>query len=379
MHHITVNRPSRFLATFLFAVIAACGLGLQLSASSLVLAAEATATPTPTIHSDYWPTTDWRTSSPEDQQVDSQKLTEMLDTVKEKHINLHSLLVIRHGYIVSETYFPNHTSDEKHDLFSVTKSFVSTLVGIAVDQGYIDSLDHPVLDYFPDKTFKNVDDRKKAMTLRDLITMQTGLAWDESMLYQMSRSADWISYVLSLPMNAKPGTEFNYCTGCSHVVSAIIQRTTKMNTREFAEQVLLSPLGITDINWRLDPEKIPVGGTDLQMSSRNMAKLGYLFLHNGEWDGQTIVPGDWVQNAITTQVKTGGDLDYGLMWWNYPRLKAYTALGYNGQTVFVIPDLDLMIVTTAATVNHNHDEIFELIENDVIPAVQDMPSGFLSS
>ncbi len=384
MHHTIVNRPKpRILAACLSILITASILGLQLSVSSFAFAAEATPSPAPAIHNDYWPTDDWRTSSPEDQQMDSQKLTEILDVVKEKHINLHSLLIIRHGYIVSETYFPNHPGDEKHDLFSVTKSFVSTLVGIAIDQGYIDNLDHPVLDYFPDKTFTNMDDRKKAMTLRDFMTMQTGLAWDESLIFQMSRSPDWITYVLSLPMKAKPGTEFNYCTGCSHIVSAIIQRVTKMSTRAFGEKVLLNPLGINDINWRLDPEKIPVGGTDLQMSSRNMAKLGYLFLHKGEWDEQTIVSADWVQNATKTHVKTGvvvgtgADLDYGLMWWNYPRLKGYTALGYNGQTVFVIPDLDLMIVTTAATVNHDHDEIFDLIEKYVVPAVQDTPSDFI--
>lgn len=373
VRHTTINQPRPSLITCLFIAITGCILGLQISLSS---AAEATPTPTPAIHNDYWPTEDWRTSSPEDQQMDSQKLTEMLDTVKEKNINLHSLLVIRHGTIVSETYFLNHPSDEKHDLFSVTKSVVSTLVGIAIDQGYIDSLDHPVLDYFPDKTFENVDDRKKDMTLRDLMTMQTGLAWDESMIFQMNRTKDWVSYVLSLPMIFKPGTHFNYCTGCSHVVSAIIQKATGMSTREFAEKVLFQPLGITDINWRLDPEKIPVGGTDLQMSARDMAKLGYLFLHNGEWDGQTIVAPKWVENAITTQVKTDSGLGYGLMWWIDPSLKAYTALGYNGQTVFVIPDLDLIVVTTAATIDHGHNDIFALIEKYIVPAVQDAPSDF---
>ncbi len=377
MHQIFVNRPvRRNLIKWILIVTVITILGASLT---LGTAADSTPTPTPDIHSDYWPTDDWQTSPPEDQQMDSQLLTEMLDVVQEQHINLHSLLVIRHGYIVSETYFLNHPADEQHALFSVTKSFVSTLVGIAIDQGYIDTLDHPVFDFFPDKTFENIDERKKAMTLRDLMTMQTGLAWEESLLFTMERSADWVAFVLNLPMTAQPGTQFNYCTGCSHVVSAIIQKATNMSTREFAEKTLFQPLGITNIHWRLDPEKIPVGGTDLQMSARDMAKLGYLFLHNGQWDGQKIVSPEWVQAATIRQVKTDSDLNYGLMWWDYPRLKAYTALGYNGQIVFVIPDLDLIVVTTAATVNHDHDDIFALIENDVVPAVRDAPSDFRPS
>ncbi len=343
---------------------------------TLSVSADSTPTPSPAIRADYWPTDAWRTSSPEDQQMDSQQLAAMLDDVQQQTINLHSLLVIRHGYIVSETYFLRHPADELHDLFSVTKSFVSTLTGIAIDQGYIDTLDHPVLDFFPDKTFQNVDDRKRAMTLRDLITMQTGLDWTESMLFTMERSPDWVSYVLSLPMIFKPGTHFNYCTGCSHIVSAIIQKTTGMSTREFAETTLFKPLGIADFNWRLDPQTIPMGGTDLQMSARDMAKLGYLFLHNGQWDGQTIVSSEWVDNATSTQVKTDSGLGYGLMWWTYPGLKAYAALGYNGQTVFVIPELDLIVVTTAATLDHGHNDIFALIEKYIVPAVQDAPPDF---
>lgn len=333
----------------------------------------------------YFPTDEWRTSSPEDQQMDSRLLTNMVEAVQTENINLHSLLVIRHGYIVSENYFLRHPADELHDLYSVTKSFVSTLVGIAIDKGYIDSLDTPVLDFFPDIVLTNVDDRKKAMTLRDLVNMQSGLAWDESLMWEMYRSPDAVAYLLSLPVDADPGTTFNYCTGCSHAVSAIIQQATGKNTRDFAEEVLLAPLGIINIRWRTDREGTPIGGSDMQITARDMAKLGYLFLHNGEWDGETIVSPEWIEAASSEQVDTGvtvgtgSPLNYGLMWWTYPQLNAYAALGYDGQTVFVIPELDLLVVTTAATVKHDHDEIFSLIEDYIIPAVQDLPEGFLAS
>jgi CubicO group peptidase (beta-lactamase class C family) len=355
-------------------------LSLPTFSASFVLGAEVTATPTPAVNGDYWPTTDWRTSSPEDQQMDSQKLAQMLDTVRDEKINLHSLLIIRHGYIVNETYFPPYAADRKHELYSVTKSYVSTLVGIAIDQGYIDSLDHRVLDYFPDKTFKNVDDRKKAMTVGDLVTMRAGLDWDESSsLNPLFRASDWVTYMLDLPMKDQPGTTFNYCTGCSHILSAVLEKATNSKLADFADKVLFKPLGISDIFWQNAPEGTPVGGFGLRLVSRDMAKLGYLFLHNGQWDGQTIVSADWVQKASTMEAKTGGDLDYGYMWWIDPHLKAYTALGYDGQTVFVIPDLDLMIVTTAAIAEHNHDSIFDLIENEIVPAVKDLPKDFIST
>ncbi len=385
MPHTIVNQPRRFLFTCILAAITACVLGLQLATASFTLAAEATPSPAPTIHGDYWPTDDWRTSSPEDQQMDSQLLTQLVNAAKEPGIGLHSVLVIRNGYIVSETYFAPHTATRKHEMYSVTKSVISTLVGIAIDQGYIDSLDHLVLDFFLNKTFENVDDRKKAMTLRDLVTMQSGLDWNESLENGISVSKDWVTYVLNIPMRTAPGTESYYCTGCSHVVSAIIQQATHMNTLDFAKKVLFEPLGIKDILWKRGSENIPVGGTGLRLRTRDMAKFGYLFLHNGKWDDQPIVSADWVQQATTTQAKanvdmaTGVNLDYGFMWWTFPRLKAYLALGFDGQIIFIIPELDLEVVMNASTGTRGYEDIFALIETYIVPAVQDAPSDFLSS
>ncbi|MBN2006849.1 MAG: serine hydrolase [Anaerolineae bacterium] len=318
----------------------------------------------------YWPTEGWRTSTPEAQGMDSQKLAQMLAAVEEQKLALHSLLIVRNGYLVSETYFGSYQQDTLHIQYSCTKSFVATLIGIAMDKGYIDRTDRNVLDFFPESTFENPDDRKKAMTLDDLLTMRSGLDWEEGdpAYRAMYQSSNWVKFVLDLPMASQPGSEFNYCSGCSHVLSAILQQTTGMSSRDFAEKTLFEPLGISKVRWEADAKGISIGGWGLQITPRDMAKLGYLYLHNGQWDGQQIVSAEWVRNATQQHTGTGGDvLGYGYQWWTYPSLAAYTALGRDGQTIFVIPDADLIVVTTAAI--GGHDEIFQLIEQYVVPAV----------
>jgi len=305
--------------------------------------------------------------------MDSQKLAEMLARIQEEKLNIHSLLIIRNGYLVSESYFGPYQEDTRHELFSVTKSFVATLIGIALDKGYIDELDHRVLDFFPDGAFANLDRQKEDMTLEDVLTMRSGLDWKEGdpVYGAMYYSLDWVKFVLDKPMILPAGSQFNYCSGCSHLLSAILQLTTGMNTDDFAEQTLLKPLGISNVKWERDNTGIPIGGWGLQITPRDMAKLGYLYLQNGQWDGEQIVSTQWVKNATQTHTETDGELGYGYQWWTYPSLAAYTALGRDGQTIFVIPEKDLVIVTTANM--DNHDEIFRLIEEAILPAVQKSP------
>ncbi len=317
----------------------------------------------------YWPTQNWRASTPEEQGMDAQKLARMLDAVKQQNLNLRSLLIIRHGYIVSETYFASDNQDTQYELYSCTKSFIATLVGIAIDKGYIDGVSHLVLDFFPDHAFENQDAFKKAMTVENLLTMTTGLDWQEGdpVYVEMYRSRDWVKNVMDKPMKEQPGTAFNYCSGCSHILSAIIQKATGTNTSAFAEKTLFEPLGISNASWDTDASGIPIGGWGLHLTARDMAKLGYLYLHYGLWDGKQLVSAEWVKTATQKHTATDGDLDYGYQWWIYPSLDAYAALGRYGQTIFVVPRLDLIIVTTANL--EDHDPIFGLIENDIVPAV----------
>jgi CubicO group peptidase (beta-lactamase class C family) len=302
-------------------------------------------------------------------QVD--KLAEMLAAIQEEHLNLHSLLVIRNGYLVSETYFGNYQQDTRDEIYSVTKSFVATLIGIAIDKGYIVGVEQRIVDLFPERTFANLDEGKESITLADVLTMRSGLDWQESdaAIGELYRSPDWVQFMLDKPMVLPPGSQFNYCTGCSHLLSAILQETTGMNTRDFAQEYLFKPLGISNVAWDTDGAGIPIGGWGLQLTPREMAKLGYLYLQDGEWDGEQIVSAQWVEGATERHTQTDSDLGYGYQWWTYPSLEAFAALGLYGQTVFVIPGSDLVIVTTAKM--DNHDEIFGLIEEYIVPAVRE--------
>jgi len=319
----------------------------------------------------YWPTTGWRTSAPEAQGMDAQKLAQLLQAVRQEKLNLHSLLIVRNGYVVSETYFPPYTAETDHEVYSVTKSVMATLLGIAIDKGSIDGVKQPVADFFRDDTFQHPDPGKDRMTLEDLLTMRTGLDWreEDATFRQMYQSDDWVRFVLDLPMREPPGQQFRYCSGCSHLLSAIIQRRTNMNTRDFARQTLFEPLGIHNVTWEQDRQGIPIGGWGLQLTPRDMAKLGYLYLHEGMWDGRRIVSAAWVKAAIESHTATDSTLGlkYGYQWWTSPALKAYAALGRDGQTVFVVPDRQLIVVTTAET--DGHAAIFQLIERFIMPAV----------
>jgi CubicO group peptidase (beta-lactamase class C family) len=326
----------------------------------------------------YWPTDAWRTSFPEAQGMDSQKLTQLLDAIRQQRLDLHSLLVIRNGYLVSETYFGPYQPDTRHELYSCTKSFVSTLIGIAIDQGYIAGTDHRIADFFSERTIANLDGQKADMTLDDVLTMQSGLDWQEGdPAYQaLYRSPDWVKFMLDRPMALPPGSQFNYCSGCSHLLSAILQQTTGMNTRDFAEQHLFKPLGISTATWETDAAGLPIGGWGLQLTPREMAKLGYLYLQGGRWEGKQIVSTGWVQKATHAHAQAEGNLDYGYQWWTQSSpashaAAAYAALGRYGQTIFVVPQFDLVIVTTAQL--DNHDAIFQLIEQYILPAVQTSP------
>ena len=185
---------------------------------------------------------------------------------------------------------------------------------------------------------------------------------------EMTRSPDRVQFVLDRPMVEAPGQRWHYCSGCSHLLNAIIQQTTGMKTSDFAEQNLFRPLGITNVLWPADNAGIPAGGAGMQLTPCDMAKLGYLYLRNGQWDGQQIVSATWVESA--TQKYTDIDVDphfgYGYHWFTVTSMAGYAALGDRGQIILVIPEHDLVIVTTGDT----QESIFQLIEQYILPAVQ---------
>jgi CubicO group peptidase (beta-lactamase class C family) len=316
----------------------------------------------------YWPTEGWRTSPAEAQGVNSDRLSEMFEYIDEQRVDIDSVVVIRNGYIIAEQYYPPYSQDDPHVIYSCTKSFMSALIGIAIAEGHIEGVEETVIGFFPEKKFDNLDARKTEMILEDLLTMRSGLAWVEGWpAYQgLASSLAAISYVMDMKMSDTPGDVFNYCSGCSHVLSGIIQETTGMNTLDFAQDRLFEPLGISNVNWETDRSGIPNGGWGLFLTPWDMAKFGYLYLHNGFWDGEQIVPEVWVRASVDRGENVELGVDYGYQWWVYPEKNFFAAQGLAGQKIIVIPDLDMVIVFTADL--ENTDIEWDLVENWIIPA-----------
>ena len=223
------------------------------------------------VDPDYWPTQEWKMSTPEEQGMDPTKFLEMIEFYEKERsenedIMIESITIVRNGYIVADIYLnPLFPKDAKHIIHSCTKSIMSALIGIAIEEGYIENVDVSVLNIFNDKNTEIIDERIKILTVKDLLTMQTGLHSQDSYLYQwrglfeMQNTDDWIEYILNLPMEVAPGTRFDYSNTASFLLSAIITETTGMNTLSFAQKHLFNPLGIEDDKWERSPRGVYIG------------------------------------------------------------------------------------------------------------------------
>jgi CubicO group peptidase (beta-lactamase class C family) len=239
-----------------------------------------------------------------------------------------------------------------HLLYSTTKSVTSALIGIAIDRGTIESVDQRVVDFFIDRSIANLDPRKQSLTLEHLLTMSCGFEWEgpDDQLHtwgQALASRNPIQFMLDQPMASDPGSEWYYNGGCSHLLSAILTEASGRSALDFARQYLFDPLGITQVEWPRDWQGYYFGGQDIWLTPRDMAKFGYLFLREGEWDGRQIIPADWVAQSSETRFHLGGGMGYGYQWWTLPELGAYYAAGAYEQRIYVLPDLDLVVVFTA--------------------------------
>jgi CubicO group peptidase (beta-lactamase class C family) len=331
--------------------------------------------PAPTYVAEYYPTDVWRTSTPEEQGFDSVILAQGLQSLQNQ--NLDSLLIIRNGYVILDATFFPYDGIFFHDLASVTKSVTTTLIGIAAGQGKL-QLDQPMVSYFPDRTIANLDDRKQNITVRNLAGMVNGmqsgcLAADDPTLTAMRSQPDWIQAALDRPMLNPPGKVFCYDSPGMHILSAILSQTTGMTEQEFAQQYLFDPLDIKDFYWEIDPQGYNHGWVDLWLKPQDAARIGYLFLHHGAWDGQQIVPQDWVSEAVKSHVGTGQGSDYGYGWWVSD--DSYYAMGRGGQNIKVYPAFNIIVVTTGsyfsyATLDPILEEAF-VDPNNLLPANPD--------
>ena len=234
---------------------------------------------------DEFPTVTWKTASPESQGLDSAVLAEALDYVRTKSIPLHSFLIVRNGMVVLDAYFYPYRGREVHDVASVTKSFTSAAVGIAIEQGYIQSVDQKVLSLLP-LASADADPRKLNLSVRHLLSMTSGFDCDteggEKALAAM-RHADWALFALALPMRTEPGSNYAYCSCNNHLLSSILTAATGKSLFEFARANLFRPIGITDGIWPADPNGRTHGWGDLHLHPRDMARLGLLYLNRGRW------------------------------------------------------------------------------------------------
>jgi CubicO group peptidase (beta-lactamase class C family) len=305
---------------------------------------------------DYWPTGDWKASAPEQQGMDSAKLLIADEFIQNRLPDAFSLLVVRNGYLVFEKYYSWGSPEKIAVVHSVTKSVTSALIGIALDKGYLDSVDQKLIDFFPEYASGDLDPRIKEINLKHILTMSAGFRWNDRgpVMRDWYTSEDWAKFTIQLPLVTMPGDKFNYNSSISHLLSIILAKSTKTSTLDFAKQNLFEPLGIQSGFWRQDPQGYQIGGFGLGFSARDLAKFGFLYLNNGYWNGQSIVPEQWVKQSTEQQIQAVrhpfyGTFGYGYQWWvkQVDGCSSFRAWGRRGQYIVVVPELDLVIAVTS--------------------------------
>lgn len=291
---------------------------------------------------------------------------------------LRSLLVQWRDTLVGERYYSGATAATRANIKSASKSIISALVGIAIAQGRIRGMDQPIAELLPVET-RGLDSAKRAITVRDLLTMRTGLESTSFENYgSWVSSRNWVRNALARPVVAARGEQgpMIYSTGSTHLLSAILTRVTGQSTYAFARAELARPLGITLRPWRRDPQGIYFGGNDMYLTPRDMLKIGTLYLERGVWEGERILPAGWVDSSLaprTTSPWNGNGYGYG--WWTREvrGIPVHFAWGYGGQFIFVVPALDLVVVATSdadARRDGGHNrELHRLVEHEIIEAV----------
>ena len=326
-----------------------------------------------------WPTNGWQNSTPEEQGMDSKELAELVD-FGARH-SLDSLLVLRHGKIVAEAYYAPYFAGLPHTINSCTKSIISTLTAIALKEGSLKSPSARVIDFFDRSQIANLDTRKEAVTVQNLLDMTSGFGWEEPAygkapsVIEMVNSPDWVKFILDRLMSDMPGTRFQYDSGNAHLLSAILTKVTGISAAEYAKAKLFAPLGIKEVRWGHDPQGISLGPFGLFLQPRDMAKIGYLYLRNGVWENKQVVPPTWIDQIVHATIdmhSEPGDR-YSNFFWSIPAKHVYMALGAYRQMIMVFPELDIVAVTTGRADDFASGEFADLVfssvkSNESLPA-----------
>ena len=344
----------------------------------------------------------WQTAHIAQVKINEKKLTDLIEKILNgTYINIHSVLIIKNGKLVFEEYFPGQdlgkskiafTRNDLHGVMSVTKSFTSTLIGIAIDKGMIKGTDEDLIAFFPEYKKELSADNKARIKLRDVLSMTAGFDWDElSYSYTDPRNSNWImhgpereniiGYILNQPIKDQPGTKFTYNSGLSTLLGTIIEKRSSLKIKEFAQKYLFSPLGISRYEWGYldNAGKVPDSQGGLYLRPRDMAKLGYLFLKKGNWEGEQIISSKWIEEATSEHIKLSPRIQtgYGHQWWLYKFeinneiIEAYSAIGRGGQHIFVFPGLDAVVVLTAGNYFVRPASIItnSMVNNYILPAI----------
>ncbi|MFX0212248.1 MAG: serine hydrolase domain-containing protein [Candidatus Hodarchaeota archaeon] len=337
---------------------------------------------------------EWSTSTPEEYGINQSQLEKAF--LKAEDISyLFSILLIRNGTLIAEKYFNGVNQNDAHHIHSITKSFTTTLVGIALQEGFLNSIDQQMLDFFPEYIFPELDPKKYNITIHHLLSMTAGFDFPETTenWIEYSSSPNWVQYVIELPLRHDPGAGWAYSTPHMNLLSAILTKATGMNTRDFAAKYLFDPLGISVDHWHQDPQGIYTGGHEMYMNPRNMARLGYLYENDGKINGLQIISKEWIETSIEDhsngslrewEEATGGwisitNMNYGYGWWlgimkqAMTEYEVYFAQGLGGNFILNVPELDVVIVTTAnGTIfdrGNEEEEMMNFIAQEIIPAI----------
>jgi CubicO group peptidase (beta-lactamase class C family) len=333
-----------------------------------------------------WPTNGWTRSTPEAQGLKPAPLDSLHRNIAaNQYGNVDRLVIVRNGYLVmSERYprdyraisagtdttshqfnyqhpdwHPYHKGRNVHTLQSVTKSVTSALVGIALAKGKISGLDAPLLSFFPEYDLSAIDPRLRQATLEDLLTMRTGIEWHETdrpidssnTTIQLEASKDWIRFTLSQPMDAAPRSKWVYNSGGSALMAAVIRHATGQHAHAYAEANLFGPLGIRDYHWKITPTGHPDTEGGLYLEAEDLARIGYLYLNRGMWNGRRILPESWVTASVARQVESVNQAGwgYGYQWWRLDRndVEIWAGLGYGGQFLIVMPQYNMIGVVNS--------------------------------
>lgn len=316
-------------------------------------------------------------------EVDKQKLNDAF-VQAEQISGLKSLVVSKNGVIIKEQYWRTGGAYKPHDVRSVTKSVTGILIGIAIDKGYIKSVDQTIGEFIS-LLVPGMSVEKADIKIRHLLTMSSGFSGNE--LAYVSEYNNWINSpnqvqtLVNKLLVAQPGETFNYNSAALHLLSVILTRATNMKTQDFAKQYLFDPMGITQNYWEQDRQGYNNGGAGLNVTPHDMIKIGQLILDRGQYNGQKIVSPEWIDQAVSTQISTNGVLmygpGYGFCWWTGQNDKGNYAFanGWGGQFIFVFPKLKLIVTTTnnwsgvdATSANNNWVNTINLIMGSIVPA-----------